>query len=147
MKEDIREGRAAAFEELKAALAELESGQDLTRFVGGHGFQGRVFQFEWSDPVLAIDFRLPYSRVLSGDAESDNEEIGAAIRMAMLLLMVDEEPIGRVSVVCDDLGTLYYVFAGDGSLEDSGEDWSPLVRRLDGLLPEKDTSPMTIILP
>jgi hypothetical protein len=32
-------------EELRAALAELESGEGLLRFVEGHGLQSRVFAF------------------------------------------------------------------------------------------------------
>ena len=47
--------RAEAVEELRVAFAELESGEGLTRFVGGHGIQSRVFEFEWSDP--ALEFR------------------------------------------------------------------------------------------
>ena len=85
---DIETKRADAVEELRAAFAELESGEGLTRFVGGHGIQSRVFEFEWSDPALEISFRIPYARVLSDEAsqKEDDEEIGAAIRMAILLL-------------------------------------------------------------
>ena len=54
-------------EELKAALAELESEDGLERFVGGHGLQSRFFAFEWRGERLEIDFDLPYARVLSGE--------------------------------------------------------------------------------
>ena len=123
--QDIEAKRAEAAEELRAAFAELESDEGLTRFIGGHGVQSRIFEFEWSEPALEISFHIPYARVLS-DEESqkeDDEEIGAAIRMAILLLTT----------------------AG-GELEDSGTDWSPLVRRLGA---ELDNAPdsLSIIWP
>lgn len=147
---DIESKRADAVEELRAAFAELGSGEGLTRLVGGHGVQSRVFEFEWSEPALEISFRIPYARVLS-DEESqkdDDEEIGAAIRMAILLLTtaghVGSAP--RIEVSCDDRGTSYAVYAQDGELEDSGTDWSPLVRRLGA---ELDNAPgsLSIIWP
>ena len=67
-KQDIEAKRAEAVEELRAAFAELESGEGLTRFVGGHGLQSRVFEFEWRDPTLDISFRMPYARDLSDEA-------------------------------------------------------------------------------
>ena len=75
------ENRAETIAELNAALAELEGGEGLSLFVGGHGFMSRRFEFSWSEPALEIDFRLPYARVLS-DEESQKDgdaEIGAAI--------------------------------------------------------------------
>ena len=135
---DIVAMRAEAVEELRAAFAELESGAGLTRLVGGHGIQSRVFEFEWTEPALNISFRLPYARVLS-DEESqkdDDEEIGAAIRMAILLLSTVENrgAESRVSVTCDDRGTTYAVYSADGELEDSGTDWGPFVKRLESEL-------------
>ena len=127
--------RAEAVEELRAAFAELESGEGLTRLVGGHGIQSRVFEFEWSDPACEISFRIPYARVLSDEAsqKEDDEEIGAAIRMAILLLTtagrMDSE--SRIEVSCDDRGTTYAVYSADGELEDSGTDWAPLVKRFE----------------
>jgi len=127
--------RAAAVEELRAAFAEIESGEGLTRFVGGHGIQSRVFEFAWSDPALEIAFRIPYARVLSDEAaqKDDDEEIGAAIRMAILLLTTAErlESMSRIVVACDDRGTTYAVYAADGEVEDSGTDWAPLVKRFE----------------
>ena len=41
--EDMKTKRAEAVEELRAAFAEIESGEGLTRLVGGHGIQSRVF--------------------------------------------------------------------------------------------------------
>ena len=148
--QDIESKRADAVEELRAAFAELESGEGLTRLVGGHGIQSRVFEFEWSDPALEISFHIPYARVLS-DEESqkeDAEEIGAAIRMAILLLTTagNVGAASRIEVSCGDRGTSYAVYAEDGELEDSGTDWSPLVRRLGA---ELDNAPesLSIIWP
>ena len=150
MENEIDEKRAAAVEELQAAFAELESGEGLTRFVGGHGVQSRVFEFEWSDPAIEMSFRIPYARVLSDEAsqKADDEEIGAAIRMAILLLAVAGrmEPGTRIEVSCDDRGTAYAVYAADGELEDSGTDWAPLVKRFEAEF--VDTSePLSIIWP
>ena len=138
MENDIEARRADAIGELRAAFAEIESGAGLTRLVGGHGLQSRVFEFEWSEPTLDVRFRLPYGRVLS-DEESqkeDDEEIGAAIRMAILLLTLAGRPdaASRIEASCSDRGTAYSVYAADGTLEDSGEDWGPLVRRLEAEL-------------
>ena len=135
MGNEIESRRAAALAELKAAFAELESGQGLTRLVGGHGIQSRVFEFEWDEPALGIRFRLPYARVLSDEEtqQEDDEEIGAAIRMAMFLLTTAEhrESESRIEVSCDERGTAYAVYAAAGELEDSGTAWAPLVKRFE----------------
>ena len=132
---DIATKRAEAVVELRAAFAELVSGEGLTRLVGGHGIQSRVFEFEWSEPALEISFRIPYARVLSDEAsqKGDEEEVGAAIRMAILLLTTAGrmESVSRLEVSCDDRGTAYAVYSADGELEDSGADWMPLVKRLE----------------
>jgi len=132
---DTEARRAEAVEELRAAFAELESGEGLTHLVGGHGVQSRVFEFEWSEPALEISFRMPYARVLSDEAsqKDDDEEIGAAIRMAILLLSTVGriESVSRLEVSCDDRGTAYAVYSSDGELEDSGTDWAPLVKRFE----------------
>jgi len=147
---DIESRRAEAVEELRAAFAELESGEGLTRLVGGHGIQSRVFEFEWSEPALEISFRIPYARVLSDEAsqKDDEEEIGAAIRMAILLLSTVGrlESVSQISVSCDDRGTTYAVFSADGEIEDSGEDWSPLLKRLESELGDSSES-LSIIWP
>ena len=147
---DLEAKRAEAVEELRAAFAELESGEGLTRLVGGHGFQSRVFEFEWSDPALEISFRLPYARVLSGEEsqKEDDEEIGAAIRMAILLLTMAgrTESASRIAVSCNDRGTTYAVYDADGELEDSDTDWAPLVRRLEAELGDAPES-VSIIWP
>ena len=148
---DIETKRADAVEELRAAFAELESGEGLTRFVGGHGIQSRVFEFEWSEPALEISFHIPYARVLSDEAsqKDDEEEIGAAIRMAILLLSTVGrlESVSRLEVSCDERGTAYAIYSADGELEDSGGDWAPLVRRLESELGDSSTEPLAIIWP
>ena len=150
MGNEIESRRAAALAELKAAFAELESGEGLTRFVGGHGIQSRVFEFEWDEPALGIRFRLPYARLLQDEAaqKEDDEEIGAAIRMAILLLTTAGrlESESRLEVSCDDHGTSYAVYAADGELEDSGTDWAPLVKRLETEFGDS-AEPLSIIWP
>ena len=148
--QEIETKRAAAVEELRAALAELESGEGLTRLVGGHGIQSRVFEFAWDEPALEISFRIPYGRILSDEAtqKEDDEEVGAAIRMAILLLTTvgRMESESRMEVSCDDHGTAYAVYAADGELEDSGTDWAPLVRRFESELGDAPQS-LDIIWP
>ena len=135
MGNEIESRRAAALAELKAAFDELESGRGLTHLVGGHGIQSRVFEFEWDEPAFGIRFRLPYARVLSDEEtqKEDDEEIGAAIRMAMFLLTTAEhrESESRIEVSCDERGTAYAVYSADGELEDSGTAWAPLVKRFE----------------
>ena len=50
-----------AINELKAALAELESEEGLEMFVEGHGLQSRYFAFSWQSDELEIDYNLPYA--------------------------------------------------------------------------------------
>ena len=150
MENDIEAKRAEAVEELRAAFAEIESGEGLTRLVGGHGIQSRVFEFEWREASLEISFRIPYGRVLS-DEESqkeDDAEIGAAIRMAIILLTMAGRPdaAARIEVSCNDRGTTYAVYAADGELEDSGTDWASLVKRLETELGDTP-EPVSIIWP
>ena len=148
--EDMKAKRAEAVEELRAAFAELESGEGLTHLVGGHGIQSRVFEFEWSDPACEISFRIPYARVLSDEAsqKADDEEIGAAIRMAILLLTAAGRlaSVSRMEVSCDDRGTTYAVYGAEGELEDSGADWAPLVKRLETEF-DGGSEPLSIIWP
>ena len=148
--EDMKTKRAEAVEELRAAFAEIESGEGLTRLVGGHGIQSRVFEFAWSEPALEISFRIPYARVLSDEAsqKDDEEEISAAIRMAILLLSTvgRMESVSQISVSCDDRGTTYAVYSADGEVEDSGTDWAPLVKRFETELGDASES-LSIIWP
>ena len=150
MGNDIESRREAAIDELKAAFAEIASGAGLTRLVGGHGIQSRVFEFEWDEPTIGIRFRLPCGRLLSDEAsqKEDDAEIGAAIRMAILLLATAgrRDAESRIEVSCNDGGTAYAVYADDGEIEDSGTDWSPLVRRLETALGDT-AEPVFIIWP
>lgn len=139
---DVRE----TIEELRAALAELESGEGLSRFVEGHGLQSRVFVFSWESEELSIDFELPCERILSDEEERalDALRVGSALRLAILLLSAAAE--GRLlaegeaglSVAADEDGVRYAVSGPDGGVIDEAEDWDPLVARLDAALPDGD---------
>ena len=67
MDDNTAETREETITALTAALAELEGGEGLSRFVGGHGFMSRRFEFAWREPTLEIDFSLPYARVLADE--------------------------------------------------------------------------------
>ena len=147
------EARKETIEELQAALAELESGEGLSRFLGGHGIMSRLFEFKWSEPTLEIDFRLPYARVLGeeGSQKDDDAEVGAAIRMAMLLLTVEGQKDNslegsKVSVWADEKGVGYSLSDADGNTTESGDDWSGIVNRLEAALPDGRES-LSIIWP
>lgn len=149
--------REDAIAELRAALGELESGEGLSRFVGGHGLMSCLFEFQWNEPALEIDFRLPYARVLAEEEsqKKDDAEIGAAIRMAILLLTVEsqrsksgkpgEEGL-RTNVWADERGTGYSILGTEGEVVDSGDDWSGLVHRLESALPDGEED-LTVIWP
>ena len=131
-------------EELRAALAELESGEGLSRFVEGHGLQSRVFVFSWESEELSIDFELPCERVLSDEEERalDAVRVGSALRLAILLLsaaakgrLLAEGEAG-LSVAADEDGVHYAVSGPDGGVIDEAEDWDPLVARLEAALPD-----------
>ena len=70
------EATAETVGELRAAIAELESEDGLERFVEGHGLQSRYFAFKWDSARLAIDFRLPYARVLSDEEVQAEDAAG-----------------------------------------------------------------------
>ena len=131
-------------DELRIALAELESDEGLNRFVGGHGLQSRLFAFSWESEGLEIRFRLPYARVLSDETEQelDTARIGAAIRMAVLLLTVSAEGKlladgeAMISVEADEDGVRYSIIGPDGETIDDADGWESLVARLEAALPE-----------
>lgn len=141
-------------DDLTAALAELESNEGLGMFVYGHGLQSRFFAFSWESEGLAIEFHLPYARVLSDEDEQyrDSARIGAAIRMATLLLTVASrgkllaDGEATLSVKADEDGVRYSIVDQNGNTIDAGEDWDPLVARLDAALPDIDYD-MQIIWP
>ena len=132
-----------AINELKAALAELESEEGLEMFVEGHGLQSRYFAFSWQSEGLEIEYNLPYARVLSDeDAQKlDASRIGAAIRLAILLLASSSSGAllhdgeASLSVTADDTGASYSIVGSDGEVVDSGDEWEPLVARLAADLP------------
>ena len=135
----IAEQRTEAAEALRSALGELESGNALSGFVEGHGLQSWHFVFSWRSDWLSIEYRLPYARVLSGeDAMSlDNARIGAAIRMAILLLALDSgeallhDGEAALSVEAGEYGVRYAITDPDGEEVDSADDWQPLIARLE----------------
>jgi len=140
------EKRAGTIAELRAALAELASDEGLWRFVEGHGLQSRFFAFSWRSDGLAIDFRLPYARVLSDedDQRIDAVRIGAAIRMAVMLLvasgdgslLLDGEE--TISVEADESGVRYSIANLEGDVMDACEDWEPLIARLETAVSDGD---------
>ena len=152
MDNNATETRDETIAALNVALAELEGGEGLSHFVGGHGFMSRRFEFAWREPALEIDFNLPYARILADEdsQHGDDAEVGAAIRMAILLLTVEghksnEEGL-RVSVWAGDSGVGYSLLDGLGELVDSGNEWSGLVHRLESALPEGEEE-LSIIWP
>ena len=129
--------------ELKAALAELESDEGLEMFVEGHGLQSRYFAFSWQSEGLEIEYNLPYARVLSDeDAQKlDASRIGAAIRLAILLLATSSSGAllhdgeASLSVTADDTGASYSIFGSDGEVVDSSDEWESLIARLEADFP------------
>ena len=132
-----------AINELKAALAELESDEGLEMFVEGHGLQSRYFAFSWQSEGLEIEYNLPYARVLSDeDAQKlDASRIGAAIRLAILLLATSSSGAllhdgeASLSVTADDTGASYSIVGSDGEVVDSSDEWEPLIARLEADFP------------
>ena len=153
MDDNTAETRKGTIAALNAALEELESGEGLSRFLDGHGLMSRRFEFEWREPKLEIYFRLPYARVLADEEsqQDDDAEVGAAIRMAILLLTVDGEKADDIdgmslSVWVDENGAGYSIHDVEGEVVDSGDDWSGLVHRLESALPEGEES-LSVIWP
>ena len=144
----ISQMREEAVADLKDAIAELEAGEELMRFIVGSGFQSRRFVFQWDDERLSIDLRLPYARVLADEEAQLLEvmELGVAMRMAILLLSVPDEGGGRIAVVGDEDGVNYAVFDAAGVMTDAGEDWDALAARLETAFPAKGES-FTVIWP
>ena len=132
-----------AINELKAALAELESDEGLEMFVEGHGLQSRYFAFSWQSEELEIEYNLPYARVLSDeDAQKlDASRIGAAIRLAILLLATSSSGAllhdgeASLSVTAEDTGASYSIAGSNGEVVDSSDEWEPLIARLEADFP------------
>ena len=144
----VAEQRAEAAEALRSALGELESGNALSGFAEGHGIQSWYFVFSWRSDWLSIEYRLPYARILSGEeaVSLDNARIGAAIRMAILLLASDSgeallhDGEAALSVEADESGVRYAITGPDGEEVDSADDWQPLIARLENDLPSAGES-------
>jgi hypothetical protein len=148
------EQRNDAIAGLRAALLELESGKALTRLVAGHGLMSRTFEFKWNEPELGISIRLPYARVLLKEETqaADSAEIGAAMRMSILLL----ETAARGALLQDGESRLdvslvggvarYRVLGRDGISLDGASDWDGLVARLKPAFPG-DGEGVSIFLP
>ena len=145
--------REDAIAELRAALGELESGEGLSRCVGGHGLMSCLFEFQWNEPALETDFRLPYARVLAEEEsqKEDDAEIGAAIRMAILLLTVAAEGKllfdgeAALYVSADEDGASYSIKGRNGEMVDAGDDWASLVERLNAVI--SDDGDIQVIWP
>ncbi len=67
--------------------------------------------------------------------------------MALLLLSLGDAIDGRISITCDETGVGYSVWSADGTLEDEGDDFRPLVRRIEEMLPSDAESGLSIIWP
>ena len=151
---DTDDRRVEAMEALHSALGELESGNALADFVEGHGLQSWYFVFSWRSDWLSISYRLPYARVLSGEDEVsfDNARIGAAIRMAILLLASDSGEVllhdgeAELSVEAGESGVRYAIADSNGDEIDSCDDWQPLIARLENDIPSAGES-LQIIWP
>lgn len=141
MEDERKEKRMEVLAGLEDALEEIESGEGLSTFVEGHGFQSRRFRFEWHEPVLHISYDLPTGRVLASEEaqKADDEEAAAAIRMAILVFraMLDgrteELEDGSVCLWCDEDGARYAIYDPDGSLVDKGDGWAVLIPPLETL--------------
>ena len=150
----MEDKRQEMIDALRAAMAEMESEEGLVSFIEGHGLQSRVFALSWQSDTLRIDFRLPFARVLSDEEEQelDKARIGAAIRLAVLLLASDEagkllqDGESTISVYADDSGAGYSVADEDGAEVDSGDSFEPLVARLESSL-DGEEGHLTIIWP
>ncbi len=155
MRDILKDERADAIANLEVALEEIESGEGLSTYVEGHGFQSRVFRFNWREPTLELSIELPTGRVLSGEEveRADEAEAAAAIRMALVLLRVASDGkaaaadgVARAAVSCDETGTRYVLYAPDGTVIEEAEGWNGLVERLKRALAD-DGDQMSIIWP
>ncbi len=127
----------------------IRCGKAASALLQGHGIQSLFFVWRWDDEKRRVDFHLPYARVLETEEEQkdDNEEIAAAIKMAILLLSLGDAMEERIEIECDEDGTRYSVRTADGELVDSGNDWRGLLSRIKATIPAGAESNITIIWP
>ena len=146
MNENTNIVRLDTINRLSQTLAALEAGEELSHYIAGHGFQSRYFSFSWQDAMLSIDIHLPYGLLLSNADTQTNSELslGVALRMAILLLTAQNLGEGRLEVFCDDTGVRYSIYDGDGNVADSGNDWKPLVKRMEQACVEDNESIIVI---
>jgi len=154
MDDALDKTRIETVAKLEAALQELEAGEELTYFVGGHGLQSRLFVFAWQEPALDINVRIPYARVLN-DEETQAEEqadVGAMLRLTRLLLLAAvngsllQEGEAALFVSLNELGGGYRVVDADGATLDAGDDWTGLIARLEAACPD-DAASVHVIWP
>ena len=153
--ENIATQRKNTIDELHGALAQLESGEGLSRFVEGHGLNSNYFSFSWSEPTLDIDIELPYACVLTeADEQADDDaEISASIRMAILLLIAAgngtllQDGEARLSVFNDGDSIGWTVYGTDDDILDDAEEWDSLAARLENAVPVDDKNSKSIIWP
>ena len=146
MNENTDQIRLETIKKLQQTLAELESGDELSHFVAGHGFQSRFFGFEWADDFLSITIHLPYGHLLD-DAQTQQMSdlsLGIAIRMVILLLTAQSSGEGRLEVICNENETYYAIKDGAGNVVDSGNELNPLVKRLERFFAETDDKSVVI---
>lgn len=152
----MSESRTETLDRLRQALASLEAGGDPAPYAAGHGLQSRRLRFAWDEPALSIDLDLPIACVLSDEETqaADAAEAAAALRMALLLLTAAEEGRltvdgeARLTVAHDGETASWASFSSDGELLAEGDDWFPLVARLEATFPESSESPtVTVIWP
>ena len=104
--------------------------------------------------TLALVFVLIAQKTSSDEQTqaADNAEIGAALRMAHLLLFVAangallQKGEAALFVSLDEDGARYRVVDAKGATLDEGDDWSGLTARLEAALP-RDVETVSIIWP
>lgn len=151
---DMDKHRHETIEALRADLAGVENGEGPAWFASGHGLQSRVFRFEWREPSLEIELSLPFARLLSGEdaLREDDAELGAAIRMAALLLVAAgagtllQDGESRLRVVHDGRRAAWNAFGPDGAPIGRAGDWTTLAARLEAVFPREEGS-VSVILP
>jgi hypothetical protein len=148
MNENTNIVRLDTIQKLSQTLQALEAGEELSYYIAGHGFQSRYFSFSWQDAILSIDIQLPYGLLLSNTETQTNYELslGVALRMAILLLTAENLGEARLEVFCDESGVSYSIYDGAGKVVDSGNDWTPIVKRLEQACAENNES-ITVVWP